>query len=282
MNKLNWIAALSAACALALVILSQALPFGRAGVALAGRAALPAQSEPLPHVDVDAQAVAALVGSVDRGARLYDKWWGETGGNAPAVDQPLWALQTSNKRSGADTWRCKECHGWDYQGKDGAYASGSHATGFPGIFDAQSKSTEELVAALTGQVNPDHDFSAFLTEQDLADMAAFIHEGFVREQDYLDYASKAPLAADVENGKILFQGACAECHGPDGRSLNFHTMEEPEYVGTLANDNIQEFLHKARFGQPGSHPAMPSTYAWGWSVQDAVDLLGYAQTLPEK
>jgi len=38
---------------------------------------------------------------------------------------PLWATQSSNTRSGKDTWRCKECHGWDYMGVDGAYGSGS-------------------------------------------------------------------------------------------------------------------------------------------------------------
>ena len=36
-------------------------------------------------------------------------------------------------RAGADTWRCKECHGWDYAGKDGAYGSGDHRTGIVGV-----------------------------------------------------------------------------------------------------------------------------------------------------
>ena len=47
---------------------------------------------------------------------------------APSGDHPMWARRPdaeANSRSGADTWRCKECHGWDYKGKDGAYAKGS-------------------------------------------------------------------------------------------------------------------------------------------------------------
>jgi thiosulfate dehydrogenase len=52
---------------------------------------------------------------------LYDSWWTVTGTDRPTTDQPLWQTQTTNTRTGADTWRCKECHGWDYQGKDGAY-----------------------------------------------------------------------------------------------------------------------------------------------------------------
>ncbi len=51
-------------------------------------------------------------------------------------------------------------------------------------------------------------------------------------------------------------------------------------MGTIATGNPQEFLHKVRFGQPGSEPAMPATADLGWSVQDAVDVLAYAQTLP--
>ncbi|MEJ2559031.1 MAG: hypothetical protein P8186_23010, partial [Anaerolineae bacterium] len=97
-------------------------------------------------------AVASAQGgtAVSRGGLLYDKWWTITGAEEPTTDHPLWATQSTNTASGADTWRCKECHGWDYKGKDGAYGSGSHFTGFPGVYDAQSKSVDELVAALKG------------------------------------------------------------------------------------------------------------------------------------
>jgi thiosulfate dehydrogenase len=49
-------------------------------------------------------------------------------------------------------------------------------------------------------------------------------------------------------------------------------------VGTLAADNPWEFIHKVRVGQPGV--AMPAAVDSGWSSQDLVDLLSYAQTLP--
>ncbi len=77
--------------------------------------------------------VAQGQGSVDpwriqRGGQLYDHWIKAKGVETPAGDHPLWALQTTNTRRGTDTWRCKECHGWDYLGKEGAYGSGSHPT----------------------------------------------------------------------------------------------------------------------------------------------------------
>ncbi|MDP2935907.1 MAG: hypothetical protein Q8O86_05400, partial [Dehalococcoidia bacterium] len=77
-----------------------------------------------------AQAVSVLQAppaSISAGGKLYDEWWEEApGATEPKGDQPLWATQTTNTRKGTDTWRCKECHGWDYGGKDGAYGSGSH------------------------------------------------------------------------------------------------------------------------------------------------------------
>ena len=66
--------------------------------------------------------------------------------DAPEEDHPLWATQDSNTRSGDDTWRCKECHGWDYKGKAGAYASGKHFTGIKGVLDAKT-SKKSIVAA---------------------------------------------------------------------------------------------------------------------------------------
>src|SRR5680860_1572250 len=90
---------------------------------------------------------------------------------------PVWARQDSNTRSGADTWRCKECHGWDYQGAEGAYGSGSsHFTGLPGVFGAQDESVADLLAKLTGMTDPDHDFSV-LSDADLADLVSFLQEG---------------------------------------------------------------------------------------------------------
>lgn len=67
-------------------------------------------------------AAPELVGDSIRGGKLYDKWWTVLGVDAPTEDQPLWKTQTTNTRTGADTWRCKECHGWDYKGVEGPTA----------------------------------------------------------------------------------------------------------------------------------------------------------------
>lgn len=229
----------------------------------------------LAVVAVIAGACTAVSGDVVDGGLLYDKWWTAAGVAEPTGDQPLWATQSTNERSGPDTWRCKECHGWDYQGADGAYGSGSHFTGFTGVFAARGQTAEELTTVLT---SGDHDFS-MLSDDAIASLVAFLQEG---QADYGQFIAddKTVIGADVANGEELYRRSCASCHGSTGQTINFGNDDEPEFVGTLALDNPWETFHKARFGHPGSDPEMPSTLALGWSLGDVRDVVAFAQTLP--
>jgi thiosulfate dehydrogenase len=215
-------------------------------------------------------------GSEAVGGRLYDKWWKEAGVDEPSSDQPLWATQSTNTRSGADTWRCKECHGWDYQGAAGAYGSGSHFTGFPGVFDIQSETFETIVSIIDGSANPDHDFSAMGAEE-IDNLATFLKSGLADYAPLIDSETKAAVGGDTANGEALY-AACSACHGEDGRTINFGDDDDPTYVSTVALDNPWEFLHKVRAGQPGT--AMPASLDAGWSMDDLLDLLAFSQTLP--
>ena len=217
--------------------------------------------------------------SVATGGRLYDKWWKEGAGvKEPAGDHPLWALQTTNKRKGETTWRCKECHGWDYRGKDGAYGSGSRYTGFPGVLAAQAKSMDQI---REGFANHKHGFASVLNDATLTHLANFLKHGLVDLAQVIDLKTKKPVKADEGRGKQL-SDVCAACHGADGKTLNFGTPDKPEYVGTVAKENPWEFVHKVRFGQPGSDPPMPAGVELGLTLQDVLDILAYSQTLPGK
>ena len=70
-------------------------------------------------------ALAELIGDPIRAAYSTTN-----GGALPApmhrkTIKPYGLHKTQMNASGSDTWRCKECHGWDYMGVDGAYAGGS-------------------------------------------------------------------------------------------------------------------------------------------------------------
>jgi mono/diheme cytochrome c family protein len=73
-------------------------------------------------------------------------------------------------------------------------------------------------------------------------------------------------------GKAIFQNVCAACHGFDGKAINWGSEEKPKYVGTEAQSNPWEVLHKIRAGHPGVE--MPALMAF--PIQDAVNVLKYA------
>ncbi len=215
-----------------------------------------------------------IINPISFGGKLYDKWWtASEEAEDPVGDFAVWALQTTNTRTGSDTWRCKECHGWDYKGADGAYSSGSHYTGFPGLYNTRTKTTAQILAALSGDVVPIHDFSTVLNEDELKALVDFIKNGGVIDVSLYINDDKSLIDGDSANGEILYENTCIFCHGVDGTAL-------PEALGELANDNPWEVMHKIRFGQPGV--GMPAAVDNNWSTNEVVDLLKYLQTLPSE
>ena len=233
----------------------------------------------LAHTDsitANAMIQAQSEDDIIRGARLYDNWFALLGVNVPSGNMPLWTTQTTNTRSGADTWRCVTCHGWDYQGKDGAFRTGDNFTGFPGIFPAQNN---DLAGVLSGSLNPQHDFSSYLTSTDINALVAFIQAGTIDDNQYIDLVSLKVLNGDSTNGKNRYDSSCAKCHGDDGTAMVFRMEGQNVTLGTLAVTNPWRFLHRTRFGTAAA-PDMPIGRSLGWSEQDGRDVLLYAQTFP--
>lgn len=217
--------------------------------------------------------------AVTTGGQLYDRWYAVLGISAPDGNMPIWERQTTNTRSGADTWRCSECHGWDYKGSEGAYATGSHATGFPNVMKlSASMEVDEIVAHLKGSNDPSHDFSKYLDDASLQNLAAFLKEGVIDDSEFIDAVTLKVKGGDLEHGKSLFVETCAKCHGDDGKTIVFRTEGVNEYLGSVANRDPYRFLHRTRFGVAGTE--MPIGRSLGWTSADGRDVLAYAQTLP--
>lgn len=221
------------------------------------------------------------------GGRLYDKWWQELSLAPPATDHPLWAYRpdpVSNPATGADTWRCKECHGWDYKGVDGQYGSGSHRTGFPGVLGTTLEAGDLFTLLKeppsngggTGVPNG-HDYGTALTDPQVNDLVAFVLSGAIDNAPYIQ--ADGAFVGDEATGQDHYQSGgsvpCMTCHGVDGTSINFGTYQEPVYLGTVAQDNPWELLHKIRFGQPAA--PMPSWLAGGGTNQGASDIGKFIQ-----
>jgi len=224
--------------------------------------------------------------SAMRGAHLYDDWQTTTG-TATTGNNPLYA-QTTGQSTGATTWRCKECHGVDYRGKDGFYATGTHATGVKGLLGtAANLDADEIYAALSGPCLGPANTAAggYLSDADRWDLVKFIREGIVDVTTFLD-ATGAPVAPDLANGQVLYEDQCKRCHGADGAKVNIGTAASVSYVGTEVLKNGFNFQHRVRFGPvgvPGSlREEMPGAVNFGWSLQDVRDVMGYSRTLPTK
>ncbi|MBD5803325.1 hypothetical protein AZOA_27610 [Azoarcus sp. Aa7] len=224
-------------------------------------------------VMADEGGARSQVWDIARGGQLYDNWAKVLGRELPKETHP--AYPTTGKQKGEATWRCKECHGWDYKGADGAYAKGSHQTGIKGLramVGADPKAIVKILADSTHRYTED-----MIGRGEMEKLALFVSLGQIDMDLHIDRATRKSRG-EAGRGAPYYQTICAVCHGFDGKALNFKTPDDPEFVGTIARENPWEFMHKARFGQPGipmiSLITQPDTMI--------ADLLALSQTLPEK
>lgn len=204
-------------------------------------------------------AWAADQGSVARGGRLYDKWFKEINQEAPKESHPLYPKDAGYADKPDTNWRCKECHGWDGMGVDGAYGSGKHATGIKGINGMMGGDPAAVVALLTA---PEHGFAGLLAEADLTDLANFVVNG---DYGYSDYVKDGKIVGDAENGGQVYRTVCANCHGAEGKL----PKEMPPLASLVGNP--YEVMHKVLNGQP--HEVMPALRAFDHQI--AADVIAY-------
>ena len=209
---------------------------------------------------------------IARGGQLYDNWMAVLEADPPNQSHP--AYPTEGKQKGATTWRCKECHGWDYKGKDGTYAKGSHFTGIAGIRRVEGMDVNALHEII---MNDTHNYTEDqIPHSAMEKLALFLSRGQIDVDRYIDRETKV-ARGNPRRGAQFFQTICAVCHGFEGKDMNFGSADKPEYVGTVAVENPWEALHKIRFGQPG----VGMIALGALDIDTLVDILAYSQTLPE-
>ena len=196
-----------------------------------------------------------------RGALLYDQWWSETGAPAPSSTHPAYPAAPGGTQTGSTTWRCAECHGWDYAGASGAYAAGAHRTG-PGRPREREEPAAGPLRRHPGLGTP-HDFGAKLRPADVWDLVAFVKAGATDTRPWICPTGAAK--GDARTGGPLFTASCAGCHGADGKAFE---LEGGKGLGELARIDPWRTLHAIRWGVAGS--AMPSMWAEGLSERGAV------------
>lgn len=222
--------------------------------------------------------LGGLPGDPIEGGRIFDNWILALDLAPPAGDHPLWDNQDNNTRSGVITWRCVECHGWDYKGAAGAYGPySSHYTGFRGVESAIGATQDEVLDRLNGTFDPDHDFLRYTNSTALDDLAAFLRTQQIDMNLIIDPFTGQALG-DRQLGALIYFDSCSSCHGANGDAINFGDLVEPLFLGDLAVGDPWQTVHKIRFGST-STAQMPSSEKMGWSLSRVADVLAYAQSL---
>lgn len=209
-----------------------------------------------------------LAASIAHGGRLYDNWAKETRAQGQPLPHPAYPQNAYFAGNAPTTWRCKECHGWDYLGARGSYGSGRHATGIKGIEGMAGAEPARVLGVLR---DGNHRYDAVLKERDLQDLANFVSAGQVDMDAAIERSSRRARGV-AERGGPYYRTICVACHGRDGQLI--HTTLP---LGRVARENPWESLHKIVNGHPDEK--MPALRELPLQVQ--IDILAYLQGLPE-
>ncbi len=227
--------------------------------------AIAAMAFPEPAAAGDAGDAAF---SITRGGQLYDKWFAVIDADAPEGVHPAYPAEGKYAGKGGADWRCKECHGWDYMGKDGAYATGKHFSGIVGIKGMAGADPAKIIAVLKDKT---HALAGKMDAGDFQDLANFVSQGQIDMDRFIDRATKS-TKGDNGRGKVYYNTLCVQCHGLDGRK-----PKEMKPFGAQMG-NPWEVMHKIMNGQPAEE--MPGLRAL--DPQIAMDIMAYLTTLPKK
>jgi mono/diheme cytochrome c family protein len=204
--------------------------------------------------------------SIAHGGRLYDDWQAEEGARKQGLPHPAYPSTSYYANDASMTWRCKSCHGWDYQGNRGEYASGRNATGIKGIRGMAGAEPERIIAILRDGT---HKFGAILKERDLLDLANFVSAGQIDMSTVIDRSSRR-IRGDGARGGPYFRTLCVSCHGADGKRITV-------FLGRLVKANPYGSLHTVLNGHPDEKmPALREL-----DLQTVLDILAYVQGLQD-
>ena len=151
---------------------------------------------------------------------------------------------------------CSACHGKDGGGKDYKI----YETGVPALFnqDFLSVASEELLEFTLYLGRGERQMPSWmpkfsgLKSQEIAAVARHIHS---QRRIASDRQSTLRTSGSSRDGKVVFAGHCAMCHGENGRSSESITLNNQNFLTAADDAFLYQTLAKGR-----SNTAMP---AWG-------------------
>jgi thiosulfate dehydrogenase len=237
------------------------------------------------------------------GGLLYDKfyasetnWTGPTDASIPA----------ENITDYGDFYRCKQCHGWDMLGKNGAYvgrnakatrpfvgngikqfiADATPRELFDAIKNTGGRAVDPLLTSdgLSGSGDGHPDYGTILTDDQIWDLTKFLKNEVIDTDILYDFTttgnypngtisySNIGKNGDAVAGQAFYNDnfcSSVACHDPDGTAL----IIEGRTLGKFLREKPYEVHHKVKFGQPGSDPPMMATSVTDEEMIDLYKLL---------
>jgi hypothetical protein len=223
----------------------------------------------------------SYTGTISDGGISYDKFWSD---ESP-YDQTNAHLNTLKDHG--DFFRCKQCHGWDGLGSNGAYinrgpkSTRPNVSGFALYEHAQTKTAQELFDGMkktagrraisydlstydpeTNNTEGDKmpDLNGLMTDEQIWDLVKFMKEGMFDVSKLYDatYEGVYPtgsksffnvgLDGDPVAGLTSYTDKCSVCHGADGTTIDL----EGRTIGRFTREKSNEMQHKVKYGQLGS------------------------------
>lgn len=214
----------------------------------------------LPSINLEA--------SIVNGGRLYDDWQAHSGGQRQALPHPAYPPKAYYASVPSETWRCKSCHGWDYKGNQGQYASGDHATNIKGIRAMAGVDPAQIMEILRSSK---HLYDAVLQHRDLQDLANFVSYGQIDMDTVIDPRT-GRSRGDAKRGAAHYRSICANCHGLEG------SFVAKRHIGRVSRNDPWHSLHNMYNGHPDD--IMPALREIDGQVIS--DILAHMQTLQDR
>ena len=200
------------------------------------------------------------------GARLYVNWQAATFRAPITKRHPLW--KGSPAVAPGETWRCVNCHGWDYRGTGGVGGDLGKIVGAPGLRHLAGRPVSEVTTALSFM---GHDFRGEMPDLARVALARFVSAGQQEINDLIERYLEG--GGQWQDGAWHFSTVCRVCHGRDGMQMHNDLAAKPISVGAIASTSPWRFLHAVRFGHQDGMPSFVLL-----SDQALLDTLRYAST----
>lgn len=194
-----------------------------------------------------------------RGGLLYDNWAKTLKKETPETMKDDKGNVIPN--SGHD-FRCKNCHAWDYKGKDGIYGPKYQNKPYVSKVNLAKESKTHTIRQLAKAIKLGHGkempvYKDHISDEDIKHLATFLVAKLTNTDEIFSLSEKSStkyVLNDVsekekERGFRLYNASCESCHGSDGTKV---MIDEAYTLGSHSRQKAYEDHHKMKFGNPGT------------------------------